>query len=991
MNSRIPMPPKGLYEFGPFRLDRAKHLLLKDRKPLQVPPKAFEILVLLVEKPGTLLTKDELLHAVWPDTFVEENNLTQYVSMLRKTLSDGADDQKYIQTVPRLGYRFAFDVNEIVAGDSELLVAKHTRTRIVMREEEEVEGESPDDLVSAGSQAGQIVPHAAPEGNAIREVRRTATGLSRNSKRILVSALTLVAAAAAVFFYPTLKSHRGLNRTSTAPAPIVAPVKPRYSVAVLGFKNLSGRSEDNWLSTALAEMLTTELSAGGQLRIVPGDEVQRIRSDINLVDEEDLAKPTLNKIRNRVSADLIVSGSFVEVGREPNRQIRLDLRLQDTAAGETVYSAAVTGRTDELFALVSRSGAELRSKLGVPMLSATEGAQDQAALPSTPEAARLYSEGVLKLRVSDAPAAQKLLSRTVAVDPNFALGHSALATAWSVLGYDEKAKSEGRRALDLSLNLSREEHLLIAGQYSELTRDWDRAVATYQELFNLFPDNVDYGLRFASAQTSAGKGTDALATLEKLHKLSPPSSEEPQIDLAQATAAESIGDFKQESEAASRAVKVGQVLGERLLVARSWTKKSWAMRRLGQPQEAALELLEAKRAFSEAGDVQGVGSSLQLIGSMQSEQGGFADAARSYQEAITIFRRIGDRRSLAMSINGLATVRYERGDFHSAKALYQQYYEIEREVGSKVNAAGALGNIANIDDAQGNLAEARRLNEESVPIFAEVGDQRAMGTALGNIAILMYEQGDLEGARKKFEEALDIKRKIGYQRGIAYDLAGLGEIYRAEGNLAAAQQKHEESLTIRNQLGEKHNAAASRVYLAVLALENQKPAEAEKIAREATLEFQSEKSAAAEAGAEEVVARTLLAQGKYSEAKTTIGRVKSLSRNVLDLPLAFDIAVTSARISVAGRSPSTLFAATNAKSNLESSLVVARRCGYLEYEYKLSLVLGEFELDFGKARQGRARLEALVTETNRKGFGLIARHASAGLKAQIGEAEQSQP
>ena len=182
-------------------------------------------------------------------------------------------------------------------------------------------------------------------------------------------------------------------------------------------------------------------------------------------------------------------------------------------------------------------------------------------MPSTTEAARLYSQGMSRLRLFDAPAAEKLLSKAVSVDPDFALGHSALASAWIALGYDEKAKLEARRALDLSLNLSRQEHLLIAGQYSEMQRDWNQAVATYQQLFALFPDDVDYGLRLANAQTSAGKGSDGLATLEKLRRLPPPASQDPQIDLAQAGAAESLGDFNQSLEASERAIKNGEALG----------------------------------------------------------------------------------------------------------------------------------------------------------------------------------------------------------------------------------------------------------------------------------------------------------------------------------------------------------------------------------------------------------------------------------------------
>jgi DNA-binding winged helix-turn-helix (wHTH) protein/tetratricopeptide (TPR) repeat protein/TolB-like protein len=975
VNAVIPLSPKGLYEFGPFRLDCARHLLLKDSKSLQLPPKAFEILVLLVERRGVLMTKAELLHAVWPDTFVEENNLTQYVSMLRKALGDEAEDQKYIQTVPKLGYRFVSDVREVVEGETAVLVAKHTRTRVVMREEQEEEGEELS--VDSKMQGSVDLSVGASERAALSSAER------RSVKTWIVAFLALVVAAAtAVVFLPRTRTSKNSDHAAGAPPPAsaVPPIKPRYSIAVLGFKNLSGRTDEDWLSPALAEMLTTELLTGGQLRIVSGEDVHRMRSDLNLENDESLARPTLEQIRKRVGADLVVSGSYVEVGREPDKQIRLDLRLQDTAAGETVFSTAVHGSTQELFALVSRSGGELRRKLGAPMLSSIEGAQDQAALPSTPEAARLYAEGLSKLRLFDAPAAEKLLTATVATDPNFALGHSALASAWSALGYDEKAKSEGRRALDLSLNLSRQEHLLVAGQYSELTRDWESAVATYQELSNLFPDNIDYGLRLANAFTFAGKGSSALATLEKLRKLPPPAGSEPQIDLARADAAESLGDFKQELEASERAIRNGQLLGERLLVARAWTKKSWALRRLGQPQASADGLLEAKKVFAEAGDVQGVGSTLQQIGGMQSEQGDFAAAARNYQEAIAIFRRIGDRRALAMTINGLAVSDYDHGDLRSAGALYHQYYDIEREVGSKVNTAGALGNMANVEDGLGNLAEARRLNEESVPIFAEVGDRRAMGTALANIAISMYEMGDLEGAQKKLQEALDIKRQIGYQRGIAYDLAALGEIYRAEDNLVAAKQKHEESLAIRHQIGEKHNAAESRLYLATLALEEQRLADAEKIATETAREFEAEKSTADEAAAEVVVARALLAQGKFTEARAALSHATKLAHGASNLPLSFDIAATSARLAVEGTHPPSLSSVAKAERNVESSLAVARKCGYLEYQYKLRLTLGEIEMKTGDVSKGQARLKAVVADANSKGFKLVARQATLAQK-----------
>ena len=104
---------KAVFEFGPFRLDPAERLLLSNEAPVPLPPKAFDALVIMVRGRGRLLGKDELLKAVWPDSFVEESNLTQHVSILRKALREGDDGLKYIETVPRHGYRFVAEVREV--------------------------------------------------------------------------------------------------------------------------------------------------------------------------------------------------------------------------------------------------------------------------------------------------------------------------------------------------------------------------------------------------------------------------------------------------------------------------------------------------------------------------------------------------------------------------------------------------------------------------------------------------------------------------------------------------------------------------------------------------------------------------------------------------------------------------------------------------------------------------------------------------------------
>jgi len=130
-----------LYEFGPFRLDTQERLLLREGRPVQLTPKVFDILVVLVRQSGHLVEKDELMQLVWPDTVVEEGNLTRNVSTLRKALSDDQNGSMFIETVPRVGYRFVAGVKELPATGVGLVYRE--RTSITVEEEEsETDGET---------------------------------------------------------------------------------------------------------------------------------------------------------------------------------------------------------------------------------------------------------------------------------------------------------------------------------------------------------------------------------------------------------------------------------------------------------------------------------------------------------------------------------------------------------------------------------------------------------------------------------------------------------------------------------------------------------------------------------------------------------------------------------------------------------------------------------------------------------------------------------
>src|SRR3954470_6352495 len=135
----MPANSKHFYEFGPYRVDANERLLRCGERVVPVTPKAFEMLLMLLEDSGHVLTKDELMKRVWPDTVVEEANLSHNIYKLREALGEGHNGEKYIETVPRRGYRFVAKVRELGDQTADLMVAEHTRARFVVEEDDTTE------------------------------------------------------------------------------------------------------------------------------------------------------------------------------------------------------------------------------------------------------------------------------------------------------------------------------------------------------------------------------------------------------------------------------------------------------------------------------------------------------------------------------------------------------------------------------------------------------------------------------------------------------------------------------------------------------------------------------------------------------------------------------------------------------------------------------------------------------------------------------------
>jgi tetratricopeptide (TPR) repeat protein len=760
------------------------------------------------------------------------------------------------------------------------------------------------------------------------------------------------------------------RKAAEAPPGISARARP--VVAVLDFKDLGRKQDDAWLSAALSEMIASELAAGESVRVVGGDDVARMKRDLSLEHAEVLGPERLARVGAHLGADRVVVGSYLVMGPATARRLRLDLRVESTADGEILASFNEAGPELELFDLVSRAGARLRTSLGAPALSAAQADALRASVPSTPQAVRSYAEGLAKLRSLDAVGARPLLEAAVRGDPERALFHAALAQALSALGYDADARRHAKDAFDRAATLSREERLLVEARYRETTKEWERASEIYRSLWNFFPDNLEYGLRLAAAEEKAGRRKEALATVQALHRLPPPDGEDPRIDLAEARIAYRLADFARQAAAAERAAGKAEARGARALVAEARIQAAEAARSLGESERALALHGEAQAIFDAAGDRSGVARSLAGMANVHYRRGDLDQAGQLFEKALAVHRQTGNEFAVAWTLHSFANVLSERGDLAGSRRVQEQALAIHRRIGDRGGEAGSLGNIASLLQYQGDLSGARRMHEQALAIFREVAEKGSAAIELNNLATVRLAQGELAEAQALLEEALAIKRETGNRSSVAFSLDDLGEVAAARGDLASARRHYDEAVRIREELGQKVRATESRLALAELSLDEGRASEAEAAARASAEAFRAEKMEDLEGGAWLVVARALVAQGKAAASREPAREASRLLRSSQDRPTRLALAIALARLEGARDAA----AAASVSAKLRDAAAEAARMGHVALELEARLALAELNAR-GAGRSEPDSAARLERDARARGFGLIAAKAAA--------------
>ena len=928
-----PAPLKRSYRFGLFEADPVSGELLRLGVRVRLQDQPFRLLCLLLERAGELVTREELRQALWPaDTYVEfDGSLGAALKKLRSALGDSSENPIFIETLPKRGYRFLAPVN-----------VKETPSAAALAT-------------------------ASPSSSDSSPKDRTGLPMAGLGQRVATSAVALLGLALlTAVLYP-----RFHHRPSTSADLRASAITPRRSMAVLGFANTSGRTEDAWLSTALSEMLSTELAAGDELRLVPGEEIAQLQRAAPWTQTGSLTPETTSRIGTSLDSDLLVFGSYTSVGSPGHRKLRVDVRLQDANSGNVLAEAAESGNEEELFRLASEVGNKLRNSLGLSGTTVIEQANALASTPSNTEAVQFYSLGLVKVREYDYLAARGLFEQATKADAKFPLAYSMLARTDKFLGHDDLAKAEAKRAYDLAGGLSRVKKIEVEAGLDEANAEREKAAENYRVLFNLFPDSLDYGLQLAKLQLESYHPDEALETIRQLRQLPPPARDDPRLDLRQAATV-----IRKDLPAATRlfqsASAKAMAEGKRLVYASAQKSLCYVNEKhLPMPPECR----EAYEIFLAAGNRNEAGSCLQLMGEMNRLTGQDQEAIPLYEQAARMFRESGDRENLGVALNNLSLILENEGQWKRAEQTYREAQLNFQTVHDKANTAVTLGNIANILVLRGHLHEAGEMCAEAWELADASGRVRSEFAHIQHASLLLTD-GEIHQALPEIESQITTLRAYGGDPWqLASALSVLGDIRKAQDELDGASKNYHEALEILTKANSP--ATGAQVSLAELSLAEGHAAAAEAPLRAALEQFEKEKSAGEEIGAYTSLSRALLLQGKVAEARESIARAFRQADVIefpqLDLPLQLLQAQTIAGAAKPGTAGNT--DRSTAAREIRAVIQKAHQLGFYPIECEARLALGTLEIK-SNSSAGRSRLKELADDSRSRGFLRIAQQAT---------------
>jgi DNA-binding winged helix-turn-helix (wHTH) protein/TolB-like protein/Tfp pilus assembly protein PilF len=494
------------YSFGPFELDPVQRLLLRRGKPVSLAPKAVETLLFLVENSGRLVDKEELMQRVWPDTFVEEGNLTTNIHLLRKVLGKGTKGQEYIETIPRRGYRFTAEVKENPIEGEGLAVRADVKPGGVIEERQELPP-----TTESQAQAGVTAAIAGISAPATEEAQRIVPKAGLGARPITQAVAAGILLLGLVVVWTRIRRQRGLE-----PSEVKAGVR---SIAVLPLKPLNSDPDDEYLGLGMADALITCLGNLHQVVVRPVGDVRKYANT-----EQD---PIV--AGRELKVDTVLEGSIQRMQDRMRVTVRA-LRVDD---GVQLWGGEFDEKFSDVFAVEDSISKRVAGALALE-LTGDEQRRLSRRFTGNSEAYELYLRGRYFWNKGSGDGFKKgvgYFERAIQKDPKFALAYSGLADSYILMGsYSHgqippreamsKARAAAERALAIDDTLA-EAHASLA--FAKLNYDWDwlGAEKEFHRALELGPNDARTHHWYSNYLIAMGRTQEALAESRRALELSP--------------------------------------------------------------------------------------------------------------------------------------------------------------------------------------------------------------------------------------------------------------------------------------------------------------------------------------------------------------------------------------------------------------------------------------------------------------------------------------
>jgi DNA-binding winged helix-turn-helix (wHTH) protein/tetratricopeptide (TPR) repeat protein len=429
MSASASHPDTELYEFGPFRVDAQREILLRAGEPVPLTPKTFQILLVLVRHSQEVVTKDDLMKAVWPDTFVEEANLSRNIFMLRKALGESPQDHRYIVTVPGRGYRLAESVH--LVPEHEVNIVAATRSRVEV------------------------------------EVKETRTW----GWIAVIVALLLIAGAAVL----SLSLHRA------------AILSEKDTLVLADFAN---STRDPVFEETLRQGLAVQLEQSPFLSVISEERIQKTLRLMGRPVDARLTPEVAREVCERTGSAAVLNGSIARLGSQYVLGLRArKCGTGEILADEQVQA----GRKEDVLNALSQMAKSFRTRVGESLATVQKHGMPLAeATTQSLEALRAYSLGYKVTFSSSGRAALPFFQRAVEIDPKFAMPYLWMGLVYTDMGESVRATQSTSRAYELRDRTSDREKLFIAAVYdTQVTGNLEKAQQTYELLEQFYPRVID--------------------------------------------------------------------------------------------------------------------------------------------------------------------------------------------------------------------------------------------------------------------------------------------------------------------------------------------------------------------------------------------------------------------------------------------------------------------------------------------------------------------